>query len=130
MMRIGTFVSADGGFAGHLHTLTLDIDLVLVPADPSDSENAPDYRVISGEDDEAREIGAAWKHVGEKAGAYVAIQIDDPVFVQPLRANLFQGDGNEHVLAGSRGRDGGVYVLFLAPDGPRTNIDMVLNKGV
>lgn len=41
-MRIGTFVSADGGFAGHLQTLTLDIDLVLVPADPSDSENAPD----------------------------------------------------------------------------------------
>jgi uncharacterized protein (DUF736 family) len=102
MMRIGTFVAADGGFAGHLHTLTLDIDLVLVPADPSDSENAPDYRVIAGEDDEAREIGAAWKHVGEKAGAYVAIQIDDPVFVQPLRANLFQGDGNEHVLVWSR----------------------------
>ena len=84
------------------YTLTLDIDLVLVPADPSDSENAPDYRVIAGEDDEAREIGAAWKHVGEKAGAYVAIQIDDPVFVQPLRANLFQGDGNEHVLVWSR----------------------------
>ena len=102
MMRIGTFVAADGGFAGHLHTLTLDIDLVLVPADPSDSENAPDYRVIAGEDDEAREIGAAWKHVGEKAGAYVAIHIDDPAFVQPLRANLFQGDGNEHVLVWSR----------------------------
>ncbi len=102
MMRIGTFVAADGGFAGHLHTLTLDIDLVLVPADPSDSENAPDYRVIADEDDEAREIGAAWKHVGETAGAYVAIQIDDPAFVQPLRANLFQGDGNEHVLVWSR----------------------------
>ena len=39
-MRIGTFIAADGGYAGHLHTLTLDIDLVLVPADPSDSENA------------------------------------------------------------------------------------------
>lgn len=102
MMRIGAFVAVDGGFAGHLHTLTLDIDLVLVPADPSDSENAPDYRVIAGEDDEAREIGAAWKHVGEKAGAYVAIQIDDPAFVQPLRANLFQGDGNEYALVWSR----------------------------
>lgn len=33
-MRIGTFIAADGGFAGHLHTLTLDIDLALVPADP------------------------------------------------------------------------------------------------
>ena len=96
------FVAADGGFAGHLHTLTLDIDLVLVPADPSDSENAPDFRVIAGEGDEAREVGAGWKHVGEKAGDYVSVQIDDPSFVQPLRANLFKGDDNGHVLVWSR----------------------------
>lgn len=101
-MRIGTFVVADGGFAGHLHTLTLDIDLVLVPAEPSDSENAPDYRVIAGSDDEAREVGAGWKQVGEKAGDYVSLQIDDPSFVQPLRANLFKDDGNAHVLVWSR----------------------------
>ena len=101
-MRIGTFTAADGGFAGHLHTLTLDIDLVLVPADVSDSESAPDFRVIAGEGDEAREVGAGWKHVGEKAGDYVAIQIDDPTFTQPLRANLFQGENNGHVLVWSR----------------------------
>lgn len=101
-MRIGTFVAADGGFAGHLHTLTLDIDLVLLPSEPSDSENAPDFRVIAGSDDEAREVGAGWKHVGEKAGDYVAIQIDDPMFTQPLRANLFQGENNGHVLVWSR----------------------------
>lgn len=101
-MRIGTFVAADGGFAGHLHTLTLDIDLTLVPADPSDSENAPDYRVISGDGDDAREVGAGWKHVGEKAGDYVSLQIDDPAFVQPLRANLFKADGDNHVMVWSR----------------------------
>lgn len=97
-MRIGTFVAADGGFAGHLHTLSLDIDLLLVPADSSDSENAPDFRVIAGEADEAREVGAGWKHVGDKAGDYVSVQIDDPSFVQPLRAKLFKGEGNGHVL--------------------------------
>lgn len=101
-MRIGTFIAADGGFTGHLHTLTLDIDLVLVPADSSDSENAPDYRVIAGSDDEAREVGAGWKHVGVKAGDYVSLQLDDPSFIQPLRANLFKGDGNAHVLVWSR----------------------------
>jgi uncharacterized protein (DUF736 family) len=101
-MPIGTFTAADGGFAGHLHTLTLDIDLAFLSADPSDSENAPDFRVIAGEGDEAREVGAGWKHVGEKAGDYIAIQIDDPTFVQPLRANLFQGDGGSHVLVWSR----------------------------
>ncbi|MBN8502539.1 MAG: DUF736 domain-containing protein [Sphingomonadales bacterium] len=101
-MRIGLFVAADGGFAGHLTTLTLDIDLVLVPAENSDSEHAPDFRVVAGSDDEAREVGAGWKHVGEKAGEYVAIQIDDPMFIQPLRANLFQGDAGSHVLIWSR----------------------------
>lgn len=101
-MRIGTFTAADGGFSGHLHTLTLDMELTLVPEENSDSEKAPDFRVIAGADDQAREVGAGWKHVGEKAGDYVAIQIDDPTFVQPLRANLFQGDGNSHVLVWSR----------------------------
>lgn len=101
-MKIGTFVAADGGFAGHLHTLTLDIDLVLVPAHPSDSENAPEYRVIAGEGDDAREVGAAWKQVGEKAGDYLSLQIDDPAFVRPLRANLFQDECNAHVLVWSR----------------------------
>lgn len=101
-MRIGTFIAADDGFAGHLHTLTLDVDLVILPTEPSDNENAPDFRVITGEGDDAREVGAGWKHVGEKAGDYVALQIDDPAFILPLRANLFQGDGNSHVLVWSR----------------------------
>lgn len=101
-MRIGTFVAADSGFCGRLHTLTLDITLILEPACLSDSDNAPDYRVIAGDNDELREVGAAWKHRGEKAGAFVTLLLDDPAFVQPLRANLFQGDGNEHVLVWSR----------------------------
>lgn len=101
-MRIGTFMAANGGFAGHLHTLTLDIDLVLLPADLSDSENAPDFRVLAGEGDAVRDVGAGWKQVGEKAGDYVSVQIDDPSFVQPLRANLFKGEDNGHVLVWSR----------------------------
>lgn len=107
-MRIGTFTAADGGFAGHLHTLTLDIELALVPAEVSDSENAPDFRVIAGSDDKAREVGAGWKQVGEKAGDYVSLQIDDPSFVQSLRANLFHEDGTGHTLVWSRAskRDG------------------------
>ena len=89
-MKIGLFVAADGGFAGHITTLTLDIGVVLLAAEPSDNENAPDYRVIAGDGDEAREIGAGWKRTGEKAGDYVSLQLDDPTFSQPIRANLFQ----------------------------------------
>lgn len=90
-MRIGTFRAADGGYSGQLQTLSLSIEISLVPADPSDSENAPDFRVVAGEDADAREVGAGWKHVGEKAGDYVSLQIDDPAFVQPLDDVFQQG---------------------------------------
>lgn len=101
-MRIGTFTATADGFAGRLVTLTLDIELILVSAEHSDSENAPDYRVLAGDRDEARKVGAGWKRTGDKAGAYVAVQIDDPAFIRPLRANLFKGDGESHVLVWSR----------------------------
>lgn len=101
-MKIRFFVTTDGGFAGHITTLTLDIGVVLLAAEPSDNENAPDFRAIAGEGDEAREIGAGWSRTGEKAGDYVALQINDPTFVQPLRANLFRDDGTGHVLIWSR----------------------------
>ncbi|MGE3693553.1 MAG: DUF736 domain-containing protein, partial [Novosphingobium sp.] len=71
-MKIGCFVTADGGFAGHITTLTLDIGVVLLPTEQSDNENAPDYRVIADDGDESREVGAGWKRTGEKAGDYVA----------------------------------------------------------
>ena len=102
MTQIGQFAATADGFSGQLQTLTLDVPLTLVPAEHSDAENAPDYRVIAGEGPYAIEVGAGWKRVGEKAGAYVAVQIDDPSFVSPLRANLFQSDNAGHVLVWSR----------------------------
>ena len=101
-MQIGHFTATADGFAGRLHTLMLDTALTLVPAEASDTENAPDYRVLAGEGDDGREVGAGWKRVGEKAGAYVAVQIDDPAYVKPLRANLFQADPASHVLLWNR----------------------------
>ncbi|HWU95084.1 MAG TPA: hypothetical protein VN029_05770, partial [Sphingomonas sp.] len=42
-----------------------------------------------------------------------------------------QVDGAEHILGGTRDKDGGAYVLFLTsrPDGG-TDIDMVANNGI
>lgn len=101
-MRIGTFVEQSGGYAGRLHTATLDIELALVPAEPADHENAPDYRVVAGSDSQAREVGTGWKHVGKKAGDFVIVQIDDPALPLPLRAHLFRADGEQHELVWSR----------------------------
>ena len=64
-------------------------DLSLVPAESSDADNAPDYRVHVGDGD-GPEIGAGWKRTGERAGEYVSLVIDDPALAQPIRANLFQ----------------------------------------
>ncbi|MCB1464161.1 MAG: DUF736 domain-containing protein [Nitratireductor sp.] len=91
MTQIGHFNRTKSGYTGRIHTLTLDCKLTLLPAESSDTENAPDYRVHSG-DGSGPEVGAAWKRTGEKAGDYLSLQIDDPAFDRPIRANLFQLD--------------------------------------
>lgn len=102
MTCIGTFTATAHGFEGRLQTLTIDTTLTIVPAEPGEADNAPDYRIMGGDGDSSFEVGAGWKRVGDKAGAYVAVLIDDPVLVQPLRANLFQADPRTHVLIWSR----------------------------
>jgi len=92
MTHIGLFTRTADGYTGHLRTLTLDVELTLVPAEHADAENAPDYRIHRGADADGPEVGAGWKRTGEKAGDYVAMLIDDPTLTQPLRANLFQSD--------------------------------------
>ena len=89
MSQIGTFTRQQSGFVGRVHTLTLYCEVTVVPAESSDTENAPDYRLHQGNDD-GPEIGAGWKRTGEKAGDYVSLQLDDPTFEHPIRANLFQ----------------------------------------
>ena len=86
MSQIGRFTRTKSGYSGRIHKLTVDAELVLVPAEHSD---APDYRIHLGDYD-VPEVDAAWKRIGEKAGDYVSLLIDDPAFLQPIRANLFQ----------------------------------------
>lgn len=93
MSLIGQFTRDDSGFIGHLETLLLHQDIIIIPADHSDAENAPDFRVHvfdSMHNEPRAEIGAGWRRNGEKAGEYVSLQLDDPTFSQPIRANLFQ----------------------------------------
>ena len=102
MTQIGNFNATETGYSGRIQTISLDAIVTVIPAEPSERENAPDYRIILGDDEKGVEIGAGWKRSGEKAGAFVALQIDDPAFVQPLRANLFKDGDNSHVLVWNR----------------------------
>jgi len=109
MPQIGEFTRDETGFIGHLATLLLHQDIIIVRAEPSEAENAPDYRVhlFDGMSNETGpEVGAAWKRTGEKAGEYIALLIDDPTFPHPIRANLFRDNdaGNAWSLHWSRPR--------------------------
>ena len=95
MAQIGTFKRTKTGISGRIRTLALDAELVLIPVDKRDADNAPDYRVHLGDVDGSEvgpEVGAGWKRTGEKVGEYVSLRLDDPAFAQPIRANLFQAD--------------------------------------
>ncbi|WEO65105.1 DUF736 domain-containing protein [Rhizobium rhizogenes] len=89
MPQIGEFTRTKSGYSGRIRTLSFDIELTLVSTELSDAENAPDYR-IHLRDEDGPEVGAGWKRTGERADDYVSLQLDDPAFTQPIRANLFQ----------------------------------------
>ena len=101
MTQIGIFEATPDGFTGRICTVGLERDVRIVEGHQSDALNAPDYRIVMGDENEELEIGAAWKQVGKKAGKYLSIQIDDPLLPRPIRANLFQS-----------GSDPTVYILI------------------
>lgn len=93
MPQIGTFTEAADSFVGRIHTFAHHREIDIVPAEPSDTENAPDYRVHLRNADGMEggpEIGAGWKRTGERAGTFIALIIDDPALPLPIRANLFR----------------------------------------
>lgn len=94
MPQIGAFARTAFGFTGRVRTLSFDTDFTIVGTERSDAENAPDYRIHLGDED-GPEVGAGWKRTGERAGDYVAVTLDDPVFLTPIRAHLFRSGDDE-----------------------------------
>ena len=78
MAQIGQFTRTPSGYSGHVRTLTRDAELTFVPAENAEAENAPAYRIHLGDED-GPEVGAGWKHSGERAGPFVSVLLDDPV---------------------------------------------------
>lgn len=103
MSIIAKLTRTEDGYAGRLHTMSLDVELVLVPAGPARSDRAPDFRIhLHCEDGPA--IGAGWKREAPNSGDQIVIVIDDPAFPQPIRAFLLRSshDEDEHILVWSR----------------------------
>jgi uncharacterized protein (DUF736 family) len=86
------FEPTGDGYAGRVRLFGIDEAIVLVALEPSDAENAPDYR-IHLDDEDGPEVGGAWKRVGDRAGDYIALEIDGPLFsAAPFRPVLFRAD--------------------------------------
>lgn len=90
MPQIGEFIREKTGFVGRIHTIAIQYEISIVAVEPSEVENAPNYRVHLGPDDNGPEIEVAWTESSEKAGEYLSLTIDAPSFPQPVRARLFQ----------------------------------------
>ena len=88
----------NGSYEGQFKTLTLDTRIKLEPIGDSDTnDKKPDYRVkLSG-----LEVGAGWKRISDNNSEYVSIQIDDPIFPNPINANLIASQDG-HILLWSR----------------------------
>ncbi len=101
MAHIGTFTSnPDGSFIGEIVTLTFQSKNVrIVPDENRTNDNAPTHRIII----DHAEIGAAWSKTSKEGRPYLGVKLDDPSFVAPIYASLFEdADGKAHTLFWSR----------------------------
>jgi uncharacterized protein (DUF736 family) len=104
MSIIGTFVrTKEGGWAGSIRTLTIDVKARFVPNDKRDNEQAPTFRIFAGH----AELGAAWRQrpEGENARDYLSVRLDDPSLAEPISAAMFFGEeGRDAQLVWNRRR--------------------------
>ena len=87
-------VSRDGqGFKGQLQTLSIRIDIEILPNARKTGDTQPDYRVTAG----GVEVGAGWLRRGETSGRdYVSLSLAAPEFgPRRLYANLGRAAGQD-----------------------------------
>ncbi len=96
MSIIGNFTPTDDGYIGTIRTLTINVITKIVINESKTKEGSPDYRTCAGQ----AELGAAWKAKtkGDDPRDYLSVQLDDPSFVEPIRAALFEGDGGAYLV--------------------------------
>ncbi len=93
MANIGSFKKVGGEYQGEIVTLSVQARGVrIVPETNRANENAPDYRVYVGR----AEIGAGWKKTSAERRDYLSLKLDDPSFLQPIFAKLFDEDDGEN----------------------------------
>lgn len=101
MATIGTFKQSGNEFTGEIVTLSVQAKSVrIVPEEQKGNENAPSHRIHAGK----AEIGAAWNRRSSEGRDYLSVKLDDPSFMAPIYANLFEDGGGSHSLVWTRSR--------------------------
>jgi uncharacterized protein (DUF736 family) len=101
MATIGTFKKSGEELTGEIICLAVQAKNVrFVPNDARGNDKAPSHRVMAGR----AEIGAAWTERSKNDVDYLSVKLDDPSFVAPIYANLFEGENGEYQLVWNRGR--------------------------
>ena len=96
MATIGQFKKTEVGFDGHISTLTMDRDVSFIPNENKKNEDSPDFFVKAGQFD----LGFARHAIaqGEDGQPYISVFLDDPSFVSPIWAALFEADGSAQLV--------------------------------
>ncbi|ABS63434.1 MULTISPECIES: DUF736 family protein [Parvibaculum] len=84
---------SSGGYKGQLKTLTIRVEIDIVPNAAKSAEAQPDFRVLT----QGVEIGAGWTRTGETSGRdYVSLSLAAPEFgPRRLYANLGRAAGQD-----------------------------------
>jgi len=76
-------------FSGSVYTLHFQIgDVQFVPS-KKQSDNGPQYRLVSESMFGQIEHGAAWKRTDKQGKAYISVELDAPLLDKPVNAALF-----------------------------------------
>lgn len=99
MATIGTFKRSGNSYTGTVNTLAVQAKNVrIVPEENRTNDNAPSHRVFVG----TVEVGAAWAKRSNEDRDYLSLKLDDPSFVAPIYANLFDNEDGDYSLIWSR----------------------------
>lgn len=92
MANIGSFKKVGREYQGEILTLSVQVKGVrIVPEDDRPNDRAPTHRIFVGR----AEIGAAWPQRSTNDRDYLSVKLDDPSFVCPIFANLFDDEGED-----------------------------------
>ena len=99
MTTIGTFTLDMDVYTGHITTLTMNADIVIIPVKTSNPK-APGFKLyLPGTDNY---VGVAWSRKTKGDSAYLSVILDDPSFVAPVQARLVAWDNGEYRLFWNR----------------------------